>query len=82
MPSLASFMEYLTQDQDKLVQMGTIKARKDQALTIGVSNASKGKKKSKDSKHPNKKKQDTPKSSDGGLNPCKDKDKKGKEKTK
>ena len=43
-------MESLTQEQDKLVQMGTIKASKDQALAAGVSNASKGKKKAKDSK--------------------------------
>ena len=42
MPSLASFMESLTQEQDKLVQMGTIKA-KDQALAMGVSITSKGK---------------------------------------
>ena len=42
-------MDYLTQEQDKLVQMGTMKSTKDQALSIGVSNQSKGKKKSKDS---------------------------------
>ena len=62
--------------------MGTIKSRKDQALAVGVSNPFKGKNKDKDLKHPNKKKQDRPKSSDGGLNPCKDKDMKNKEKTK
>ena len=49
-PSLASFMESLTQEQDKLVRMGTIKERKDQYLVAGVLNASKGKKKAKDSK--------------------------------
>src|SRR5229473_973811 len=32
MPSLADFMESLTQEQDKLVMMGTIKPSKDQAL--------------------------------------------------
>ena len=32
MPSLAYFMESLTQDKDKLVLMGTIKPSKDQAL--------------------------------------------------
>ena len=50
MPSLASFMESLTQEQDKLVQMGTIKSRKDQDLATGVSNPSKGKNKFKDSR--------------------------------
>ena len=37
MPSLADFMEYLTQEQDKLVMMGTIKPSKDQALVAGDS---------------------------------------------
>jgi len=32
------FMESLTQEQDKLVQMGTIKSNKDQALTDRVLN--------------------------------------------
>ena len=44
--SLAEFIESLTQEKDKLVQMGTIKSSKDQALDVGVSNPSKGKKKS------------------------------------
>ena len=82
MPTLASFMESLTQEKDKLVQMGTIKPRNYQDLTSGVSNASKGKKKSKDLKQPEKRKQDKPKTIDGGSNPCKDKEKKNKEKTK
>ena len=43
MPTLDSFMESLTHEYDKLVQMGTIKVRKDQALAAGVSNSSKGK---------------------------------------
>ena len=48
MPSLADFMEYLTQEQDKLVMMGTIKPSKDQALVAGDSRVdSKSKKKSK-----------------------------------
>ena len=34
MPSLAYFMESLTQEQDKLVMMGTIKPSKDQALVV------------------------------------------------
>ena len=61
--------------------MGTIKA-KDQYLAMGVSNSSKGKQKAKNLKQPEKRKSEKPKSSDGGLNPPKDKDKKGKEKTK
>ena len=37
MPSLADFMESLTQEQDKLVMMGTIKPSKDQAMVAGDS---------------------------------------------
>ena len=37
MPSLADFMESLTQEQDKLVMMGTIKPSKEQALVAGDS---------------------------------------------
>ena len=37
MPKLADFMESLTQEQDKLVMMGTIKPSKDQALVAGDS---------------------------------------------
>ena len=55
MPTLASVMESLTQEHDKLVQMGTIKA-KDQALAMGVLNASKGNQKEKNLKLPEKKK--------------------------
>ena len=48
MPSLADFMESLTQEQDKLVMMGTIKPSKDQALIVGDSKVdSKSKKKDK-----------------------------------
>ena len=47
-PKLAKFMESLSQEQDKLVMMGTIKPSKDQALVAGDSRVdSKGKKKSK-----------------------------------
>ena len=54
MPSLADFMESLTQEQDKLVMMGTIKPSKDQALIAGDSKVdSKRKKKAK--KPPEKK---------------------------
>ena len=81
-PSLDNFMESLTRDQDKLVQMGTIKSSKDQDLVAGVLNPSKGKNKAKDSRKQDKKKQERPKSSDGGSNTYKDKDKKNKDKTK
>ena len=48
MPQLAEFMESLTQEQDKLVIMGTIKHSKDQALVVGDSKVdSKIKKKAK-----------------------------------
>ena len=48
--ALAEFKEYLTQEQDKIVQMGTIKSTKDQALASSVSNQSKFKNKVKDLK--------------------------------
>ena len=48
MPKLVEFMESLTQEQDKLVMMGTIKPSKDQALVAEDSRVdSNGKKKSK-----------------------------------
>ena len=50
MPVLDDFMESLTQEQDKLMQMGTIKSSKDQAFAAGVLNPSKGKNKAKDLK--------------------------------
>ena len=49
MPPLEEFMASLNQEQDKLVQMGTIKYTKDKSLA-GVSNQTKGKKKFKDLK--------------------------------
>ena len=49
MPTLANFMESLIQEQYNLVKMGTIKD-KDQYLAMGVSKASKGKQKVKNSK--------------------------------
>ena len=55
MPSLEKFMESLTQEKEKLVQMGSIKT-KDQALKVGVLNSSKGNPKSKNSRLPEKKK--------------------------
>ena len=48
--ALEDFMESLNQEQGKLVQMDTIKYNKDQSLSTGVSNQSKGKKKVKDLK--------------------------------
>ena len=46
MPRLADFMESLTQEQDKLVMMGTIKPSKDQAMLVQDSRVdSKGKNK-------------------------------------
>ena len=48
MPKLAEFMESLTQEQDKMVMMGTIKPSKYQALVAGDLRVdSKGKKKAK-----------------------------------
>ena len=48
MPSLADFMESLTQEQDKLVMMGTIKPSKYQPLVAGDSRVdSKSKNKAK-----------------------------------
>ena len=35
MPKLVEFMKSLTQEQDKLVMMGTIKTSKDQDLVVG-----------------------------------------------
>ena len=57
MPSLAEFMESLTQRQNKLVMMGTIKPSKDQALVVGDSKMdSKGKKKASSKKPPSQNK--------------------------
>ena len=62
MPKLAEFMESLTQEQNKLVMMGTIKPSKYQALVGRDSRVdSKGKKKS-NSKKPPKKRRDKCKS--------------------
>ena len=50
MPLLENFMESLIQEQDKLVEMGTIKSTKDQKISTSVLNQSKYKNKSKVSK--------------------------------
>ena len=67
MPKLAEFMESLTQEQDKLVMMGTIKPSKDQALVARDSRVdSKGKKKYKktpEQKRDNNKSQEDPQGS-------------------
>ena len=44
MPSLTDFMESLTREEDKMVQMGAIKPTKDQYLAIGDSKYAKEKK--------------------------------------
>ena len=54
MPSLEDFMESLTQKQDKLVLMGTIKTSKDKALVAGDSKVN-SKYNNKDNKTPYKK---------------------------
>ena len=60
-PKLADFMESLTQEQDKLVMMGTIKPSKDQALFAGDSRVdSKGKKKAKNSLEQKRDKNNSP----------------------
>ena len=48
--ALTNFMESLNQEQDNLVQMGTIKYIIDQSIASGVSNQAKGNKKVKDLK--------------------------------
>ena len=67
MPKLVDFMESLTQEQDKVVMMGTIKPSKDQDLVAGDSKVdSKSKKKSKNPPEKNRdksKSQEEPSSS-------------------
>ena len=60
MPSLADFMESLTQEQDNLVMMGTIKPSKDQAPVAGDSKVDS--KRKKKAKKPPEKKRDKNKS--------------------
>ena len=78
MPPLADFMESLTQEQDKLVQMSTIQSTKDQYIYLYVWNKSKRNTKSKYLKQQEKKKIEKPKSWDGGSKPSHDKEKKKK----
>ena len=53
MTSLDSFIESLIQEQDKLIQMGVLKASKNQALLVGETNnmQEKGKHKGKDKRN-------------------------------
>ena len=68
-PALADFMESLTHENDKLIQMGTIKSTKEQALVSGISNQAKGKKKDLEQKEKEKKQSSSESSSstDGSL---------------
>ena len=77
MPSLVDFMESLTQEQDKLVMMGTIKPSKDQALVAGYSRVdSKGKNKTKKPPEQKRDKNKSPKEPQGSKkNPKKKKNK-------
>ena len=79
MPSLAYFMESLTQEQDKLVMMGTIKPSKDHALVAGDSRVdSKIKKKAKKPPEQKRDKNKSPKEPQGSKkNPQKKKKNKG-----
>ena len=81
MLTLEDFVNSLTEEQDKLVQMGTIKSTKDQFIVASVLNQGKGNNNPKYSKKQHKKKYENPIFYNGGLNPRKDKGKK-KEKTK
>ena len=66
MPSLAEFMESLTQEQDKLVMTGTIKPSKDQALVAGDSRVdSKSKKKAKNPPKKGRDKKQSPEDQQG-----------------
>ena len=77
MPSLADFMESLTQEQDKLVMMGTIKPSKYQALVTRDSRVdSKSKKKAKNSTEQKRYKNKSPEEPQGSKkNPQKKKNK-------
>ena len=77
MPSLTDFMESLTQEQDKLVMMGTIKPSKDQALVPGVSRVdSKSKNKAKNPHDQKRDKNKSPEEPQGSKNnPQKNKNK-------
>ena len=60
MPSLADFMESLTQEKDKLVMMGTIKPSKEKALVAGDSKRKKKSKKPPEQKRDKKQSPEEP----------------------
>ena len=69
MPSLADFMESLTQEQDKLVMMGTIKPSKDQDMVAGDLRVdSKGKNKAKNPPEQKRDKNKSPEEPQGSKN--------------
>ena len=73
MSYLAYFMESLTQEQDKLVQMGLINPTKYQALASGDLKQANGKRNPKYLKHHERKKDKyNPKCSHGYSNPRKE----------
>ena len=76
-PKLVDFMESLTQEQDKLVMMGTIKPSKDQALVARDEKVdSKSKKKSKNPPEEKRDKNKSPEEPQGSKkNPQKKKNK-------
>ena len=77
MPNLVEFMESLTQEQDKLVMMGTIKPSKDQYLVAGdLKVDSKRKKKYKKTHEKKRDKEKSQEDSSGSKkNPQKNKNK-------
>ena len=78
MPSLADFMESLTQEQDKLVVMGTIKPFKYQALVARYSRVdSKGKKEAKKPHEQKSNKKKSPEEPQGSKNNFQKKKNKG-----
>ena len=60
MPTLNSFIESLTQEHDKLVQMGIIRSSKDQALVAGGPKVANDKGKKKDESYVEKEKSNEP----------------------
>ena len=82
-PTLSAFMEYLTREKDKLVQMGAMKPSKYYSLAIGECNNvyAKYTNKGKDRKQFEQKQKENPKPLEGASNSKRGK-KKHKDKTK
>ena len=59
-PTLDSFIESLTQEHDKLIQIGIIRSSKDQALVAGGPKVEKDKGKQKDESHVEKEQSNEP----------------------